>query len=189
MTLPIRIAPFLFALLCFALPFVKVSCKGGNGAWDKTIEETTLTGWQVMTDSVRLDGNTQKNATPNYFLVGSLAALILGLLAALSERSRWLGMVCGLVAAGLLVSFVVRGKNAYRPDFMSDPTISGPTDSKPADEAKFEAAMIKMSLDAFDRLKVSMQPAAHVAIGCAVLGGGLCALGGKRRKKWPLPRV
>ena len=89
MPTPLRIAPFLFALLCFLLPFAEVSCDSKDPSLG-SVRVVKVTGWELMTGNKTDEQhpNRAQSHDPNYLLLASAALLILGLLAAASPRQQ-----------------------------------------------------------------------------------------------------
>ena len=175
MSTPLRIAPFLFALLCLLLPFAEVSCDSKDQSLGK-LNMVKITGWELMTGHKQDDQQPQRvmNHDPNYLLITTAAVLILGLLAVASPTSRRFGVVCGMVAAGCLLFLTAHLREAVLPPTLPLQQLQQSAQT----EMSFRIPTLeRLSNDLIsNNLTVTPQPGLYAAIACALLAAILSAL-------------
>ena len=175
MSTPLRIAPFLFALLCLLLPFAEVSCDSKDQSLGK-LNMVKITGWELMTGHKQDDQQPQRvmNHDPNYLLITTAAVLILGLLAAASPTSRRFGIVCGTVAAGCLLFLTANLQEAVLPPNLPLQQLQ---QGAQIDISFRIPALEQLGNDLISKnLTVTPQPGLYAAIACALLAAILSAL-------------
>ena len=175
MSTPLRIAPFLFALLCLLLPFAEVSCDSKDQALGK-LNMVKITGWELITGHKQDDQQPQRvmNHNPNYLLITTAAALILGLLAAASPTSRRFGVICGTVAAGCLLFLTAHLREAVLPP---DLPLRQLQQGAQTDLSFRIPALEQLGNDLIsNNLTVTPQPGLYASMACALLAAILSAL-------------
>ena len=175
MSTPLRIAPFLFALLCLLLPFAEVSCDSKDQSLGK-LNMVKITGWELMTGHKQDDQQPQRvmNHDPNYLLITTAAVLILGLLAAASPTSRRFGVVCGTIAAGCLLFLTAHLREAVLPP---DLPLQQLQQGAQTDLSFRIPALEQLGNDLISKnLTVTPQPGLYAAMACALLAAILSAL-------------
>ena len=180
MTAPLRLAPFLFALLCLLLPFAEVACDSKDPQIGK-MNVVKVTGFEVLTGNKQAESQSQRaiSQDPNYLLVATAAVLVLGLLAAASPSSRRFAALCGFVASGCLVYFTVHLREAIVPPDLPLQQLQPENRS----EVNFRIpALEKFSNDLITKnITVTPQPGLYAAIACALLAAILNALPAARK--------
>jgi len=96
----VRIAPYAFAILCFILPFVEVSCSG--------VEMASYTGVQLVAGTEVTNSTSEETdrVPPNGLAITALAALVVGLLLSLSP-DRTNSLVAGAMGVVSLASMLL----------------------------------------------------------------------------------
>lgn len=177
MPTPLRLAPFLFALLCFLLPFAEVSCDGKSQELGK-MAVVKVTGWEILTGNKQDPERPQRSQShePNYLLLTTAALLVLGLLAAASPASRRFGSLCAIGAGGCLMYLSYHLKDAIlTQDNQLDQVTNflAPNASKPSEPN----LLGNLSHDLLGKaLVITPEPGLFAAAACALLAAILCAL-------------
>ncbi len=179
MTAPLRLAPFLFALLCLLLPFAEVAC-GDKDPQLGEINVVKITGWEILSGQ-KEQSQRASNHNPNYLLIATAAVLVLGLLAAANESSRRFAALCGLVATCCLVYFTAHLREAVLPPGLPLQQLLRSSGSEfNIRSPEFD----KFSADLAKEITVTPQPGLHAITICALLAAILSALP-KSRKAEP----
>jgi hypothetical protein len=179
MSTPLRVAPFLFALLCLLLPFAQVSCDSKDQHFGK-VAEVNITGWELMTGNKsdiahpQQPQPQQQSRDPNYLLLAVSALLVLGLLAAASPVSRKIALICGVASAACLI---------YLSTHLREAILTQDIIKQPLGQGELKLPFLdQLQSDLLEKgLLVTAQPGIYAAIACAVLAAIFCALPDKQR--------
>jgi hypothetical protein len=173
MTTPLRIAPFLFALLCFLLPFAEIACEKKQ-QFAGTTDSLKFTGWELMTGNAA-DAKSQKfqSHDPNYLLVASVALLVLGLLAVANSSTRWLAVLCAVAASGCLFYFSYNLKESLLPTKASTEKTSGRSQGTDFSLSEFDKLGQELVLKS---LTIKPEPGLFACIACSVLAAVFAGL-------------
>ncbi len=190
MPTPLRIAPFLFALLCFLLPFAEIACENKQ-SFAGTQNSMKLTGWELLTGNTTDPDKTQRSQKfqshdPNYLLVATVALLVLGLLAVANDGTRWLGLLCAVAASGCLFYLSYNLKENLLPAQAGSEKTTAKSSGADFSLPDFDKLGQELVLKS---LTIKPEPGLFASIGCAVLAAVFAGLprGGSRSGKLNFP--
>jgi hypothetical protein len=187
MPTPLRLAPFLFALLCFLLPFAEVACENKQ-QFAGAKNSMKVTGWELLTGNTTDPGKPQKfqSHEPNYLLVATMALLVLGLLAVASNGTRWLAVLCAVAASGCLFYLSYNLKENLLPSQAGSEKTTAKSSGADFSLSDFD----KLGQDlVLKSLTIKPEPGLFACIGCTVLAAVFAGLprGGSQSAKLNFP--